>query len=71
MREAGGMCRLAPEPFDELLVARVALVQDLDRHAAPEIGVLRQPDVRHAARAELALEPVAAGEECALGLVGR
>ena len=60
------MRRLAAEALDELLVARVALVQDLDRDAAPELGVLRQPDVRHAARAELALEPVAAREEGAL-----
>jgi hypothetical protein len=70
VREPGRVRRLAPEPLDELLVARVALVQDLDRDAAAELSVLRQPDVGHAARAELPLEPVAAGEERSLGLVG-
>ena len=58
----GGVRRLAPEALDELLVVRVALVQDLDRDTASELAILGQPDVRHAARAELAQQAVSACE---------
>ena len=63
MREPGGMRRLAAEALDELLVVRVAVVQDLDRDAPAQLLVLREVDVGHAAAAELACDPVAAGEE--------
>jgi hypothetical protein len=54
---------LAPEALDELVVARVPLVQDLDRHAPPELLVLGEVDVGHPARAELAQDAVAPVEE--------
>ena len=54
MAEARGVARLALEPLDELLVARVALVQHLQRDLAAELLVLGQVDVGHAAGAELA-----------------
>ena len=60
VREPGGVRRLAAEALDELLVVRVPLVEDLHRDVAAELLVLGEPDVGHAARAELALEPVAA-----------
>ena len=63
MREAGGVLRLAAEALDELVVARVAVVQDLDRDAAAEHLVLGEVDVRHPARAELAHDAVAPVEE--------
>jgi hypothetical protein len=57
-----GLC-LAAEPLDEELVVRVTVVQDLDGDAAPELLVLGQIDVRHAARAELPEDAVAPVEE--------
>jgi hypothetical protein len=63
MRETGGMRRLAPEALDELLVVRVAVVQDLDGDPAPQLLVLREVDVGHAAAPELARDAVAGGEE--------
>jgi hypothetical protein len=63
MREARGGLRLATEALDEELVVRVAVVQDLDRHAPAEVLVLGQIDVGHPARAELAQDAVAPVEE--------
>ena len=63
VRERRSRLRLAPEALDEELVVRVAVVQDLDRHAPPELLVLGQIHVRHAAGAELAQDPVAPVEE--------
>jgi hypothetical protein len=63
MRERRRRLGLAPEALDEKLVVRVAIVQDLDRHAATEILVLCEIDVRHPAGPELADDPVAAVEE--------
>ena len=63
VRQPGGVGRLAAEALDELLVVRVALVEDLHRDAAAELLVLGEPDVGHPARAELALEAVAVCEE--------
>ena len=60
---AGGVLRLAAEALDELVVVRVAVVEDLDRDAAAELLVLGEVDVRHPARAELAHDPVAPVEE--------
>src|SRR6478735_5665943 len=57
------MSCLAAEPLHELLVVRVALVEDLYRYVAPELFVHGKPDVRHTARAELAFEAVAVCEE--------
>ena len=64
MGKPGGRLRLAAEPFDEEVVLRVALVQDLDGDAATELLVLGEVDVGHAAGAELPQDPVAAVEEC-------
>ncbi len=63
VREAGRGLRLAPEALDEEVVAGVAVVEDLDGDAAPELLVLGEVDVRHAAGAELSQDPVAAVEE--------
>ncbi len=63
------MGRLAAEALDELHVVRVPLVEHLDRDLAAELLVLGEPDVGHAPRAELPLEPVAAGEDRAASLV--
>ena len=63
VREPGCVLRLAPEALDELLVVRVAVVEDLDRDAAAELLVLGEVDVRHPARAELARDAVAPVEE--------
>src|ERR1041385_6112741 len=63
MRQRRRVLRLAPEALDKLLVVRVAVVEDLDRHAAAELLVLREVDVGHAPRAELAQNLVAPVEE--------
>ena len=63
MREARRVLGLAAEALDELLVAGVALVQDLDRDATAEHLVFGEIDVRHAAHAELALDAVAPVEK--------
>jgi hypothetical protein len=63
VRERGGALRLAAEPLDELVVARVALVEDLDRHAPAEHLVLGEVDVRHAAAPDPLEDPVAPVEE--------
>ena len=63
MREARGVLRLAAEPLDELVVAGVPVVQDLDRDAAPEFLILGEIDVRHSAGAELPHDAVAPVEE--------
>src|SRR4051794_25081047 len=62
MVEAGGALRLAAEALDELLVGGVAVIQQLQRHPAPELLVLGEVDVGHPARAQLALDHVAAVE---------
>ena len=59
----GRVLGLAAEALDELLVAGVAVVQDLDRDAAAELLVLGEVDVRHTAGAELAHDPVAPVED--------
>src|SRR5262249_23064863 len=63
VRQRSGVLRLATEPLDELLVAGVPVVQDLDRDAAAELLVLGEIDVRHPAGAELAHDLVATVEE--------
>ena len=63
MREAGRVLRLAPEPLDELRVARVPVVEDLDRDAAAELLVLGEVHLGHSAGAELAGDQVAPVEE--------
>ena len=63
LREPGRVLRLAAEALDELLVGGVAVVEDLDRDAAAELLILREVDVRHPTRAELADDLVAAVEE--------
>ena len=70
MGEPGGVLRLAPEALHERVVRRVAVVEDLDRDAAAELLVLREVDVRHAARAQLPLDAVAAVEDGADQRVG-
>ena len=63
MRERGRVLRLAAEALDELLVVRVAVVEDLDRDAAAELLVLGEVDVRHPAGAKLAHDLIATVEE--------
>ena len=63
MGEPGGVRRLAAEALDELVVVRVALVQDLHRDPPAELLVLREVDVGHPSAAELPGDPVARGEE--------
>ncbi len=62
MAEAGGVPRLALEALDELVVARVPLVEHLQRDLAPELLVLGQIHLGHPAGAELAHDPVATVE---------
>ena len=45
MRQARRVLGLAAEALDELLVVRVAVVEDLDRDAAAELLVLGEVDV--------------------------
>ena len=61
--QAGGALRLAPEPLDELLVGGMPVVEQLQRDAASELLILGEIDVRHPARAELALDHVALVED--------
>ena len=51
--------RLAPEPLDQVLLARVGRVQDLDRDALADLDVLAGVDGPHAALADLAQDAVA------------
>ena len=51
------------EALDELLVLCVAVVERLDGDAPTELLVLREVDGRHAARAELSHDEVAAVED--------
>ena len=71
MVEPGCALRLAAEALDELLVGRVAVVEQLQRDAAAELLVLGEVDVRHPARAELALDHVAPVEDAVDQGVGR
>jgi hypothetical protein len=63
VRETRRVLRLAAEALDELVVAGVAVVEDLDRDTPAEHFVLGEVDVRHAARAELAQDAIAPIEE--------
>ena len=63
MRETCGVLRLAAETLDELIVARVPVVEDLDRDAPAQHLVLGEIDVRHPARAELPQDAIAPVEE--------
>src|SRR2546428_520100 len=58
VREAGRVLRLAAEALDELIVAGMAVVEDLDRDAPAEHLVLSEVNVRHTARAELAQDAI-------------
>ena len=60
MREAGGRGRLALEARDELRVLGEPMMQQLQRDLAPELGVLGEPHVAHAARADPVDDLVAA-----------
>src|SRR6185436_13729628 len=62
MRELRDGARLAAEALELVLVVGDLAVQHLDRHVAAERLVDREVDGRHAAAAELRLQPVAAGE---------
>src|SRR6185295_12572976 len=57
--QAGGARRLAAEALDELAVLGEAPVEDLQRHLAPELQVLGDVDVRHAAAAQAVQDAVA------------
>ena len=62
MLQLRGRQRLAAEPLDERLVARVLRVEDLERDLASELGVLGEVDVGHAADADAPDDLVAARE---------
>ncbi len=61
--ELGDRERLAPEAIDVGLLEREPGAQDLERHRTAQLAVLRQPDERHAAAAELAHQSVATQHE--------
>ena len=63
VRQRGRALRLPVEALDELLVAGVALVQDLDRDPPPEHLVLGEVDVGHPAASDPLQDPVAPVEE--------
>ena len=67
MRERGGAGGLAAEALDELLVLGEALVEQLDRDAAAELGVLGAVDLGHAAGANARHDPVAPVDHRARG----
>ena len=62
MAERGGRLRLLAEAGDECRVAAVLGAQHLDRHVAPQLGVVAAEDGRHAALAEQLDEAIAAGK---------
>ena len=61
--ECRSVLGLAAEALDELVVVRVAAVEDLDRDAAAQDLVLGEVHVGHPARAELAHDAIAPVEE--------
>ena len=61
--ERSRVLRLPAEALDELLVVRMPVVEDLDRDPPAELLVLREVDVRHPSRAELAENVIAPVEE--------
>ena len=61
--QRSGCARLAGEAVDDLRLADVLGVDHLDRDVLAEIHVPRGEDAAHAARAELALDRVLAGQE--------
>ena len=65
MVEPHGDRRFAPEPLDRGRIAGEPRHQDLHRHRAARIQLLRPVDVRHAALAEPAPDPVAPVEQLA------
>jgi hypothetical protein len=65
VRELGGGARLAPEPLDVVVVLRVVLVEDLQRHVALEQRVVRAVDARHAAGADDVLQLVPVRDQLA------
>ncbi len=72
--EAGGGLGLAAEALDELLVLGEAVVEDLDRDVAVELPVRGQPDVGHAAGADLVARAGSAGRRsspCAAAAISR
>jgi hypothetical protein len=66
MLKARRRLSLALEALHELGVLRVLVVQDLDRDLAVELGVVREPDVGHPARTDLAVERVTLVDDGAL-----
>src|SRR6185369_18035969 len=64
MHETGGGARFPAEPPGKSRI--VAAAQQLDRDRLLELQMIRAPHYRHAAMAELQLEPVLAGEHRAL-----
>ena len=59
--------RLAAEAGDEALVVREVLGEDLHGDRALQDRVRGAEDARHAARSEAVLDPVAIGDQLALG----
>ena len=54
--------RFALEPLDELVVARVLGVEDLQRDVPLEQAVVRSIDARHAAVSDELLDVIASGD---------
>jgi hypothetical protein len=71
VRQARGVLRLVPEARNELVVARVTVVEDLDRDPPAQLLVLSEVDVRHATRTELPHDAVTPVEERVEKLVRR
>lgn len=59
MLKAGGRLRLAAEPLDEPGILGESLIEQLQRHLAPELLVLGQKHVGHAAGTQARDDPVA------------
>ncbi len=69
--QPGGGNRFTPEPRDKRLVGRQVRVEDFDRNLADKRGVLRPPDLSHAAGGDRAKQPVSAAEHHARFCGGR
>jgi hypothetical protein len=63
VRQLRDRARLPAEALDVILVARVLLMQDLERNGAFEQPIVRTKHVRHPARADELLQLVAARDE--------
>ena len=63
--EAGGGARFAPEPLNELRIPGILAQQHLKRDVTPQMTVMRQIDLGHAAHAQAADDLVSVLEDTA------